>query len=123
MSLTYNVRQSGDVTIIDLVGGMTRSERIASEPGGALHDCVRELVRNGHTKIALNLRELKYLDSSGVGELFGCFSTVDGAGGVLKLVNPTEQVRTVLRIARITAVLDVIEDETKAVRSFSAGSQ
>ncbi len=118
MSITYNVRQAGDVTVIDLAGGMTRSERIASGSGSTLHDLIRDLVKKGQRKIVLNLGRLEYLDSSGVGELFGCFSTVDSAGGVLKLASPSERVGTVLRLAKISAVLDVIDDEATAVGSF-----
>ncbi len=104
---------------MDLAGGLTRAERVSSGTSSALQDLVRDLLKNGHNKIVLNLRSVAYLDSSGVGELFGCFSAVDSAGGALKLASPAEYVRTVLRLAKISAVVDVIEDEATAIRSFS----
>lgn len=123
MGIAYNVRQVGDVTVVHLAGGMTLSERIASASSGALHDLVRDLLEKGQKKILLNLRDVNYLDSSGIGELFGCFSTVYRAGGVLKLSNPTERVGIVLQLAKISSVVDVFDAESTAVRSFSQGAR
>ena len=84
-----------------------------------LHDLVRDLVKQGGKKIVLNLRDVSYLDSSGIGELFGCFTTVRSEGGVLKLSNPSQRVHNVLRITKLMTVVDVMEDESTAVDSFS----
>ncbi len=80
MGISYNVRQAGDVSAVDAAGEMPLSERITSRCSGALHDLVRDLLEKGHKKIVLNLRDVKYLDSSGVGELFACYSTVHRQG-------------------------------------------
>ncbi len=119
MGISYSIRQLGDVTVVDAAGEMTLSERIASGSSGALHDLVRDLLEKRHNKIIVNLGAVKYLDSSGVGELFACYSTVHRQGGVLKLSNPVERVLGVLRLTKLTTVVDVTQDESAAVRSFS----
>ncbi len=117
--ITYNVRQARGVTILDISGRLTLTEASASQTGGALHDWVRALVKQGRKNILLNLRDVSYVDSSGLGELIGCLSTVQSQGGELKLANPTERVRNLLRLTKLNTVLEVIEDEFTAVRSFS----
>ncbi len=119
MGISYNVRLAGKVCVVDAAGEMTLSERIASQCSGALHDLVRDLLEKGHKKIVLNLQNVKYLDSSGIGELFACYSTVHRQGGVLKLCNPIERVLVVLRLTKFTAVVGVVQDESAAVRSLS----
>jgi anti-sigma B factor antagonist len=119
MGITYNVRQARGITVVDLAGGITLNERVAGGSGGALHGLVRDLVKQGHKKILLNLREVSYFDSSGIGELFGCLTTVQSEGGVLKLSNPNERVLNILRLTKFNTVVDVMEDESTAVNSFS----
>ncbi len=116
--ITYNVRQARGVTVVDLSGRITISERTASQPGSALHELVRDLVKQGCRSILLNLRDVTYVDSSGLGELIGCLTTVQSQGGVLKLSNPTERVENLLRLTHLHAVLEVLPDESTAIRSF-----
>ncbi len=116
--ITYNVRQAKGVTVVDLAGKITLDEKIASASGGALHDVIRDLVKQGAKNILLNLRDVSYLDSSGLGQLIGCLTTVQSQGGILKVSGPTERVRNILRLTHLHSVLEVFEDEPTAIRAF-----
>ncbi len=118
MSIAYNVRQARGITVVDLSGRITLNEKIAGHSGG-VHALIHDLTDQGCRNILLNLRDVNYLDSSGIGELFGCLSTVQGKGGVLKLSSPTERVLDLLRMTKLNTVLDVIEDESQALQSFA----
>jgi anti-sigma B factor antagonist len=117
MAITYNVRQAGGVTVVEL-GGRITLETNAPGSGMTLHELVRDLLKQGHKYILLNLREVAYVDSSGIGELFGCFTTVKSQGGVLKVSNPAERIQNLLRLTMLNTVIEVMEDESKAVQSF-----
>mgnify|MGYP006268264137 CR=1 FL=1 len=125
MSMTYNIRQAGAATVVDLAGRIILRE--GTEPGAAsaaeLHALVRDLVENGHRNILLNLRDVTDIDSLGIGQLFGCLTTVRKRGGVLKLTHPTERVRNLIRLTKLDTVIDMIEDEATAVRSFSKAEE
>jgi anti-sigma B factor antagonist len=107
-------RQVGDVTVIDAVGRITLGE-------GASHfrDTIRDLASGGHKKLLLNLAEVSYIDSSGIGEMVSGFTTVSNQGGVMKLLNLTKRVKDLLQITKLYTVFEVFEDEATAVRSFS----
>ena len=83
-----------------------------------MRDAVRGLVSEGKNKIILNLAEVDYIDSSGVGELVGCFTTVRNAGGELKLLNLSQKVHDVLHVTKLYTVFDIRDDEFTAVKSF-----
>jgi len=83
-----------------------------------LRDAVRKLVGEGKKKIILNLADVDYIDSSGVGELVGCFTTVRNAGGELKLLKLSQKVHDVLHVTKLYTVFDIRDDEFKAVKSF-----
>lgn len=121
MDITYNVRQARGVTVVDLGGRIALGEAIASGSGSGmtLHELIRDLLKQGHKHLLLNLRDVSYVDSSGIGELFGCLTSVRSQGGVLKLASPIERVRNVLHLTKLNTVLEVIEDEATAVQSFS----
>jgi len=85
---------------------------------GQLRSAVRGLVADEKKKIILNLAEVDYIDSSGVGELVGCFTTVRNAGGELKLLNLTQKVHDVLHVTKLYTVFDIKDDEFHAVKSF-----
>jgi len=108
------VRQVGDVSVVDAVGRIT-----LGEGSSAFRDCVRDLVGKGSTKILLNLGEVSYIDSSGIGELVSGFTTATNHGGRLKLLNLNKRVQDLLQITKLYTVFDVFEDEAAAVRSFS----
>jgi len=122
MGITYNVRQARGVAVVDLGGRITLGEAIATGSGNGvtLHEFIRDLVKE-HKNILLNLRDVSYVDSSGIGELFSSFTTFRSQGGLLKLTNPNERVRNLLHLTKLNTVLEVLEDEAKAkaVQSFS----
>jgi len=101
------------VTIVDLSGRITLGDET-----GALRDTVRKLISAGKKKIILNLAQVDYIDSSGVGELVSSFTAVRNAGGELKLLNLTKKVHDILNVTKLYTVFDVKEDEFNAVKSF-----
>ena len=113
MSVKLNTRQIGDVNVVDVAGRIT-----LGEGSSALRDSVREMVGKGQKKILLNLGEVSYIDSSGIGELVSAFTTVTNAGGQLKLLNLTKRVKDLLQITKLYTVFDVHDSEVSAVRSF-----
>ena len=114
MSMTFKTREVGGVTIVDLSGKIT-----LGEGGVTLRDEVRKLVGEGQKKIVLNLAEVNYIDSSGLGELVSAYTAVKNAGGELKLLNLTSKVRDLLVITKLVTVFDVKDDEAAAVSSFA----
>ena len=113
MSLTINQRTVGDVSILDLSGKIT-----IGAGNVQLRDAVRKLIEGGHKKILLNLGDVSYVDSSGIGELVSAFTTVRNQGGELKLLNLTKKVHDLLQITKLYTVFDVKDDETAAVKAF-----
>ena len=79
---------------------------------------IRDLAAGGHKKLLLNLAEISYIDSSGIGELVSGFTTVANQGGVVKLLNLTKRVQDLLQITKLYTVFEVFDDEAKAVQSF-----
>ena len=114
MSVTLNTRQVGDVSVVDVAGRIT-----LGEGSSALRDTLRGLVSKNQKKILLNLGEVSYIDSSGIGELVSGFTTVTNNGGQLKLLNLAKRVKDLLQITKLYTVFDVHEDEAEAVRSFA----
>jgi anti-sigma B factor antagonist len=108
-----NSRQVGDVSVLDVAGRIT-----LGEGSSALRDTLREMVGKGQKKVLLNLGEVSYIDSSGIGELVSGFTTVTNNGGQLKLLNLSKRVKDLLQITKLYTVFDVHDDEAAAVRSF-----
>jgi anti-sigma B factor antagonist len=98
---------------MDVAGRIT-----LGEGSSALRDALRALVTKGQKKILLNMGEVSYIDSSGIGELVSGFTSVTNSGGQLKLLNLTKRVKDLLQITKLYTVFDVHEDEAHAVRSF-----
>ena len=113
MPLTIESREVGKVTILDMRGRITLGDEIED-----LRSAVGNLVAKGQKKIILNLAAVDYIDSSGVGELVGCFTTVRNAGGELKLLNLSKKVHDVLHVTKLYTVFDIRDDEFNAVKSF-----
>ena len=113
MSVKLNTRQIGDVSVVDVAGRIT-----LGEGSSALRDSVREMVSKGQKKLLLNLGEVSYIDSSGIGELVSAFTTVTNGGGQLKLLNLTKRVKDLLQITKLYTVFDVHDSEVNAIRSF-----
>jgi len=101
------------VTVLDASGRIT-----LGEGASAFRDKLRELASNGHKKILLNLGDVSYIDSSGIGELVSGFTTVTNLGGQLKLVGLSKRVKDLLQITKLYTVFEVFDDEAEAVRSF-----
>ena len=114
MSVKFTTRQVGDVTVIDAAGRITLGEGAST-----FRDRVRELASGGRKKLLLNLGDVSYIDSSGIGELVSGFTTLANQGGTLKLLNLTKRVKDLLQITKLYTVFEVHEDEAAAVRSFS----
>lgn len=114
MSVKLNTRQVGDVSVVDVSGRIT-----LGEGSSALRDSLREMVGKGQKKILLNLGDVTYIDSSGIGELVSGFTTVANQGGQLKLLKLTKRVKDLLQITKLYTVFEVHEDEAEAIRSFS----
>ncbi len=113
MSMKFKTREVDGVTILDLSGRIT-----LGEGSGTLRDAVRDLVSKGSKKILLNLAEVDYIDSSGLGELVAAYTAVKNSGGDLKLVNLTKKVSDLLVITKLATVFDVKDDEAAAVAAF-----
>ena len=114
MSMKVHTRQVDGVTILDLSGRITLGEGSVT-----IRDAVRDVLAKGSNKILLNLGDISYIDSSGIGELVSSFTTVSGQGGQLKLLNLTKRVHDLLQITKLYTVFEIHDDEAKAVRSFS----
>jgi anti-sigma B factor antagonist len=104
----------GDVTVVDVAGRIT-----LGEGSSALRDLMRDLVGKSQKKVLLNLGEVSYIDSSGIGELVSGFTTVTNSGGALKLLNLNKRVKDLLQITKLYTVFEVHEDEAGAIRSFA----
>jgi anti-sigma B factor antagonist len=109
-----NTRKVGDVTVVDVSGRIT-----LGEGSSALRDTLRDLSAQGNKKILLNLSEVSYIDSSGIGELVSGFTSVSNGGGTLKLLGLTKRVKDLLQITKLYTVFDVHEEEAHAIRSFA----
>ncbi len=114
MSMKIKTRQVDGVTIMDCSGRITLGEGSV-----ILRDSVRDLLAKGSKKILLNLGDVSYIDSSGIGELVSAFTTVKNQGGDLKLLNLTKKVHDLLQITKLYTVFDVKDDEASAVASFA----
>lgn len=105
-----------DVAIIDVTGRITLGDGSA-----ALREAIRKVIDGGTKKILLNLHGVGYIDSSGLGELVGTYSSVRNQGGQVRLVNPSKRIQDLLQLTRLSAVFDVQMDEASAIQSFTAG--
>jgi len=110
-------RSVGDVTIIDMGGKMT-----LGEGDELLRDKVNSLVQQGQKKIVLNLAEVPYIDSAGLGEIVRTYTTVSRNGGSLKLLSLTKRIQDLLSITKLLTVFETFESEADAVRSFSTSA-
>jgi anti-sigma B factor antagonist len=113
MKMQITTRQVEDIIIVDVSGRIT-----VGEGNVMLRDTVRGLVDKGTNKILLNLHEVGYVDSSGIGELVKSYTTVRKQGGQLKLVNLSKRVHDLLQLTRLYSVFDIQQDEASALQSF-----
>ena len=114
MTMKTSTRQVDGVTIVDLSGRITLGEGSV-----VLRDQIRDLLSKGNKRILLNLGDVSYIDSSGIGELVSAYTTVRNQGGELKLLNLTKKVHDLLQITKLYTVFDVKDDEASAIKAFS----
>ena len=113
MNLKVSTRQVDGVSIVDCSGRITLGEGSV-----VLRDTVKNLLSKGQKKILLNLGDVNYIDSSGIGELVSAYTTVKNQGGELKLLKLTKKVHDLLQITKLYTVFEVKDDEAAAVKSF-----
>ncbi len=113
MSAKATIRQQGGVAIIDLAGRIT-----LGEGSGTVRNAIKDLIDKGERKILVNLGDVSYVDSSGLGELVGAYATVGNRGGTIKLLKAQKSVRDLLQVTKLYTVFEVYEDEAAALASF-----
>ncbi|MDR3677347.1 MAG: STAS domain-containing protein [Acidobacteriota bacterium] len=114
MSMKATIRQVDSVTVVDVSGRITLGEGCTQ-----LRELIRDQLSKGNKNILLNLADVTYIDSSGIGELVSAYTGVSKQGGGLKLLNLTKKVHDLLQITKLYTVFDVHDDEVKAISSFS----
>ncbi len=108
-----STRQFQDVIVVDMIGQIK-----FGEGSSVLRDTVKDLLAKGHRKILLNLGEITYIDSGGIGELISAFTSTRNQGGELKLLNLTKKVNDLLQITKLYTVFDIRDDEADALAAF-----
>src|SRR5262245_24503163 len=111
--LNITERQAGDITVLDLAGKITIGEGSVQ-----LREAVRRLLDDGKKKILLNLGDVAYVDSSGIGELVSSYTTTNNQGGQLKLLNLTKKIQDLLMITKLLTVFETFDNEQTALASF-----
>jgi anti-sigma B factor antagonist len=106
-------RQVNGVTVVDMSGRITLGEGSV-----ILREAVKDLLAKGQKKILLNLGDVSYIDSSGIGELVSAFTSVRNQGGELKLLKLTKKVHDLLQITKLYTVFDIKDDEATAIQAF-----
>lgn len=114
MSMNVQLRHVEGVTVLDLSGKITLGEGSV-----ALRDSIRNALAAGSRKILLNLGDVNYIDSAGLGELVAAYTSVKNAGGELKLLSLSKKVKDLLVITKLLTVFDIKDDEKAAIASFS----
>ncbi len=113
MTIKVSQRDVAGVVVLDLSGRIT-----LGEPSARLRESLRQLLNQGQKKILLNLADVNYIDSSGLGELVSGYTTVKNHGGQLKLLNLTKKVNDLLQVTKLYTVFEVHDNEARAVQSF-----
>ena len=114
MSLKAAVRTAGDVSIVDLSGRLT-----LGEGSGLVRNTIKDLVSAGRKNILVNLKDVTYIDSAGLGELVGAYASVTNLAGNIKLLHPQAKVHDLLQVTKLYTVFVAFDDEAEALRSFS----
>jgi len=117
VSMKATIRQVNSVTVVDVSGRITLGEGCTQ-----LRELIRDQLSKGNKKILLNLADVTYIDSSGIGELVSGFTGVSKQGGSLKLLNLTKKVHDLLQITKLYTVFDIHDDEARAIGSFEKSS-
>ncbi|HYP26830.1 MAG TPA: STAS domain-containing protein [Blastocatellia bacterium] len=115
--LNIKERSAGDVTVLDLSGRITIGDGSVQ-----LREAVRKLLEEGKKKILLNLGDVSYVDSSGIGELVSSYTTTNNNGGELKLLNLTKKIQDLLMITKLLTVFETHDNEADAIASYGKKS-
>ncbi|MGB8886999.1 MAG: STAS domain-containing protein [Candidatus Korobacteraceae bacterium] len=113
MTIKTSTRKVDDVIIVDIIG-----ELRLGEGTDVVRNLVRGLLDTNYKHILLNLRDVRHIDSAGVGELMSCYTSVRNQGGALKLMNLSKNVHNLLQITKLYTIFEVEDDEPTAVASF-----
>ena len=113
MSVTIKTKETDGVAIIELSGRLTLGEAT-----GKVREAVRGIVTKGNQKVVLNLKEVSYIDSAGLGEVIGAYTSVKNQGGDMKLVGASGRALDLLQVTRLLTLFEFFEDEASAIRSF-----
>lgn len=113
MALTIASREVDGVTVLDMSGRITLGEGSVQ-----LRESIRDLIGKGSMNILLNLGDVNYIDSSGLGELVSAYTTSKNQGAKLKLLNLTKKVKDVLQLTKLYTVFDIYDDEASAIASY-----
>jgi anti-sigma B factor antagonist len=114
VSVKLTTRQVNEVTVIDVSGRIT-----LGEGSSLLRDELRSLIGSNRRMILLNMADVSYVDSSGIGQLVAALTTVNSLGGQLKLLNLTKRLKELLQMTKVISIFEVFDDEKKAVATFS----
>jgi anti-sigma B factor antagonist len=114
MACMATVREEDGITIVDLSGRVTLGEGACT-----VRDTVKRLMDRGDMRILLNLRDVTYIDSAGLGELVGSYATMTNRGGQIKLLHAQNKVQDALRVTRLHGLFESFLDEAEALRSFT----
>ncbi len=117
MSLKAEVRRVGDVSVVDLSGRLT-----LGEGSGTVRRVIKDLVGSAQKNILVNLKDVTYIDSAGLGELVGSYASVTNMGGAIKLLHPQAKVHDLLQVTKLYTVFIAFDDEAEALRSFAAAA-
>ena len=115
MSLNVKTRKVDGIVIVDMAGRLT-----IGEPVLLLRETLRVQINDGARQFVLNLGEVSYIDSSGLGELVSAYTTVRNKQGDVKLLNLTSKAKDLLQMTKLLTVFDVYEDEAKAINALKA---
>jgi len=113
VSMKATIRQVDSVMVVDISGRITLGEGCAQ-----LRELIRDQLTKGNKRVLLNLADVTYIDSSGIGELVSAYTAVSNQGGQLKLLNLTKKVHDLLQITKLYTVFDIHDDEAKGISSF-----
>ena len=113
MSLTINMREAANATILELAGRVT-----LGASGPSLQGTVRELLESQHKNIVLDLGHVTYFDSFGLGELIAINTAASSRGGAIKLLNLNEKTEELMLLTKLYTIFSIYTDEAEALRSF-----
>ena len=113
MALAIASREVDGVTVVELSGRITLGEGSVQ-----MRDAIRELIAKGQRRILLDLGEVNYIDSSGLGELVSAYTSAKNQNAALKLLKLTKKVHDLLQLTKLYTVFDIFDDEASAIASF-----